>query len=94
MARTEVALLFVFPSGKKARIESRAARLVSTAPAGSLIEAIQHKFRNSVSGIEKGTIRMFVEVDPSMSLAEYNVRDDSIIILWVERPEDLVEPVG
>ena len=95
MAKTEVVLYFLIPrSDSRADIEVKGARLVSTAPISSLVEAIQAKFGRQLPDIASGKrIKVFVEVDPSSSLSEYGIRDGDALILWVERPEELVEPL-
>lgn len=95
MSKIETTLYFVLPQdNSKAQIEIKAARLVNTVPASSLTEAIRDKFSHQLPKIASGKrIRMFVEIDPSAMLADYDIRDDSTIILWIERPEELVETI-
>jgi len=95
MPKVETVLHFVMPRGdSKAQIVVKAARLVNTVPIANLVEAIQAKFGRKLPEILSGQrIRVFVEVDPSSALADYEIRDGDMIILWVERPEELVEEI-
>jgi len=95
MPKVETVLYFVTPKGdSKAQITVKPARLVNTVPIANLVEAIQAKFGRKMPDILSGQrIRVFIEVDTSSRLTDYEIRDGDMLILWIEQPEELVEEV-